>query len=603
MEKLVDWVSENKVLAAAIVVAAIGGGYAVYSYGNGQLPIPKLQKDASKQSKQLPQHASPTNTPKKSSHEESIANTPATHDPNMSKQFAEAIQLKVGGNEEFKKKQYQKAYELYTQAIELYTLDDEERSKMLHNRGRSSFFLKKNDEAIADFTAAMKINPTYAKCIKHRIECFEVAKDERGILRDMMKLAVLNPKDDCPESAKVQALLEKLGKEQADDILETREPVMPSDSVIEPFFNGFGTRFTKPDVTESVEELTTMIEGSPENPELYYKRALAYLAKKEYGSIYDDAEKAVTLYKGLKSPTPEEKKNLVEALSFKGLLQNLRGKFSLALDEWNEALSLDNNHAMTFLRRATAYEEQLGPNSHQLAKNDITKAAKIAPADPAIKYFQAQVAMTENALDAASSLLDDAISLGHGGYMPYLQKTLTLLGKSHTSKEAAIKELDVVFKETDKLFPKEVMCFVYRAQVLLSKAKFAEADILLDAAIRIHKNNPLPYANKGLNCLLWVNSVDPRDASNADKIKEKIEDGIKWLEKAVEIDPKFDMAHNHLAGVAMQRGLFEKAISHYDKIIRYSHAAKEVTTSCQYKEAALAQLENEKEGFRLPQAK
>lgn len=79
--------------------------------------------------------------------------------------IAKALTLKNDGNEHFKKKQYDKAVKVYTEALKLKCSDDELNTMLYTNRAAANFYLGNNRSSLEDAKEALRLNPSHMKAI------------------------------------------------------------------------------------------------------------------------------------------------------------------------------------------------------------------------------------------------------------------------------------------------------------------------------------------------------------------------------------------------------------------------------------------------------
>lgn len=77
-----------------------------------------------------------------------------------------ALDLKVEGNDLFKKEQYKEAIDKYTEALKLCPMDcTNERSILYGNRAAGHIQIEGKSPAIEDCTKSLELNPTYMKAL------------------------------------------------------------------------------------------------------------------------------------------------------------------------------------------------------------------------------------------------------------------------------------------------------------------------------------------------------------------------------------------------------------------------------------------------------
>jgi import receptor subunit TOM70 len=566
LDQITAWVSENK-MAAAAIAAAIGGGIVLYSLKSSSTPAPD---------------PAPEPTKPEVANDDKVEPTPVSLPPVVvptGDPIAQAQELKEKGNTAFKAKKWDVAIDFYTKAIDVYPAEDATCAIFYNNRGACLSHIKpvQHEKIIGDCSKAIKMNPTYVKAYTKRAAQYENIKDNRSALVDYIAAVQISggvekSSGTSPLNMAVDRILQTMGQAAAKAIMDDRVPLIPAVSTLRPFFDGFGTDIYGKEEA-GIAELDRLVAESPKDGSLRYRRAVAHLVAATYSEVYDDAAAAVKLLPA----SSASKAALVDALSLKGTFQHLRGELPLAEQTFQEALALDPNHTLTLIRRAIATLEMPTPDKLKKSQDDLHQAATLEPKNPAVLYHQAQLLMLSQQFASASDGFKKCIDFGHGGYTPWLQLAATKhrLGQSNEAMK--------LFVKVEKLFPNEAMVYIYKGQILMNQGKTDEADAAFAKANSADSANPLPFVNKGM---LYMQGDPPGTPPSVDKIKE----GLDMFEKAIAIEPKCDVAHNHLGQTAMQQKNYAKAITHFNEVIRLVHTADELAMACSFKEAAAAQL-------------
>lgn len=100
---------------------------------------------------------------------------------------------KEEGNNAFKAKDYQRAIELYGQALEVDPTNKDMNAKILQNRAQAYLNLKDYDAAINDCTEALRLDPGYVKAMKVRAKAYGGAERWEDAVRDYKSVAENNP--------------------------------------------------------------------------------------------------------------------------------------------------------------------------------------------------------------------------------------------------------------------------------------------------------------------------------------------------------------------------------------------------------------------------
>eukprot|EP01124_Arcella_intermedia_P020222 TRINITY_DN2771_c0_g1_i2.p1 TRINITY_DN2771_c0_g1~~TRINITY_DN2771_c0_g1_i2.p1 ORF type:complete len:213 (+),score=73.06 TRINITY_DN2771_c0_g1_i2:676-1314(+) len=125
----------------------------------------------------------------------------------LEQRLKEAEELKLIGNDEFQKENYEMAIQKYTEAIQLVPKDHEKSAIFHSNRAAAHLHLSQYKEAVADCDVALKITPLSVKAIHRRANANYQLKEYKKALEDYKKYLELNP---GVSNASVQRLVDEL---------------------------------------------------------------------------------------------------------------------------------------------------------------------------------------------------------------------------------------------------------------------------------------------------------------------------------------------------------------------------------------------------------
>jgi tetratricopeptide (TPR) repeat protein len=126
-----------------------------------------------------------------------------------------ASELKTIGNELFSAKKYDEAIEAYSEALDICPSGDEHsyaRAVFYSNRAACFMELKKYEEAIADCTRCIKLDPRYLKAYVRRSKANEALDNLDDALADMKEAVQIDAR--APNVFMEHARLEKAVKEK-----------------------------------------------------------------------------------------------------------------------------------------------------------------------------------------------------------------------------------------------------------------------------------------------------------------------------------------------------------------------------------------------------
>lgn len=102
---------------------------------------------------------------------------------------------KEEGNTAFKARDYPRAIELWSQALEVDPTNKDMNSKILQNRAQAYINQKEYDSAIKDCTEALRLDPDYVKALKVRAKAYGAAEQWEEAGRDYKAVAEKNPSE------------------------------------------------------------------------------------------------------------------------------------------------------------------------------------------------------------------------------------------------------------------------------------------------------------------------------------------------------------------------------------------------------------------------
>uniref|UniRef100_A0A0N4ZMN8 TPR_REGION domain-containing protein n=1 Tax=Parastrongyloides trichosuri TaxID=131310 RepID=A0A0N4ZMN8_PARTI len=113
----------------------------------------------------------------------------------LSENGKKSLKLKTKGNEYFKNKEYNDAYETYNQGI--FLCDEKKDSQLLaelhQNAAATSFYLENIDKEIYHCNQALKYVPTFIKALKRRASAYEKKRSLKEAADDYLILGSLEP--------------------------------------------------------------------------------------------------------------------------------------------------------------------------------------------------------------------------------------------------------------------------------------------------------------------------------------------------------------------------------------------------------------------------
>eukprot|EP00053_Salpingoeca_punica_P020541 m.211844 g.211844 ORF g.211844 m.211844 type:complete len:573 (+) comp18998_c0_seq1:59-1777(+) len=553
--------SQRRVLLVSAAAAALAGvGYLLY-------------RNASKPAKAVPQKPAATQSKPASS-------TASSTSASTSDVREKAQQLKADGNNEYKKKDYKKAVEAYTEALRILDKKDQDRAVLHCNRAACYLAMDMYENVIKDCTAALEIDNRYVKAFNRRAQAYEKMGERKKALYDYTAVCFVERFGRPQSMQELDRALKELGREIAERIMKTRSHHMPSRSTVQTFFDSFSSISLKEAAT--VSSLNAQIAADESNGELYYRRALALLHAKRYDESFDDVCKAADLLtNALKAASDADREAVqakwVLALNLRGAFYHLRCQYDEAEASFVALLAQVPNHVDTMLKRGCSFME-----TGQIARatEEYERALKLEASNSDVYYHMGQRDFQTGNVEQAFANFSKAVEFAPKNYSPYVQHAVCLY-KMGKPKEALdrFQSIEQKFSNVSDIFCYEAQLYLDLARIQLEQGQpdsenlFEKAVQLLDKSMEKDKQSAMPYFYKSL---IYLN-------------QRKVEKSMELLHEAINVDRQFEHSYQQLAQLYLEMGKLEEAISHYDKCLPLLRTIEEVTVICALREAALAQ--------------
>ncbi|KAL6782782.1 TPR3 [Auxenochlorella protothecoides x Auxenochlorella symbiontica] len=133
----------------------------------------------------------------------------------------QAEALKAEGNTYFKTGDDEKAYELYTAALEVAPAEATQRAVYHCNRAACSLRLARHAEVVTDCSHALELDPTYGKALMRRAAAYEALDDLEHALLDFDKAVELDAGNSAAgaAAARLRPVVEERREKLKDEML------------------------------------------------------------------------------------------------------------------------------------------------------------------------------------------------------------------------------------------------------------------------------------------------------------------------------------------------------------------------------------------------
>ncbi|MBI4833289.1 MAG: tetratricopeptide repeat protein [Planctomycetes bacterium] len=534
--KLIRKIKKNKALSAAIgaaIILALVSGMIVFDYRSGEnkRTRAKLILDKIRMSK--------------SSLEEALNAVDEALEIDPS--FGEVWEVK--GLLYVDKRQYEKAFDAYTKALEL-------NPKLVfsyYKRGVISWEIrKKPDEALADFQKIIEIDPEgyMGYLVKGRLE-YEQGNHEAALKEFNKAIELKNDPEAYLWRATDYVRLKNMKLALADyqKAAQLGEDRFSVQSSLAYFYYAMGT------YDKALEYYNKSLKILPKDPvDLYYR-----------GSVYvelGEAEKALADFN--RSIEVEPVCNDIGYVVYlrRAEIYNHKGDLEKALADFNEAIRIFETMPFKSMKelgnayraRGSQYSEN---GEYKKAIADLEKAIKFDPENPkSYSYIGAAYASLQD-YDKSFYYFNKGIESGKGydcrlyigrGYIYGLRQ------QSNKTLADFEKAIEIAEKYPDQHFFELHMAYTYRGKKYMTEGRFDQAVADFTKAIVIKPGDALLYHNRGYVYLL----------------KQDIDKAIADFTESIKLNPKEPSSYYNRASCYEIASKYEEAIEDGKMYIMYN---------------------------------
>ncbi|KAJ2573990.1 TOM (translocase of outer membrane) complex component [Coemansia sp. RSA 1807] len=473
---------------------------------------------------------------------------------NQEAQAELAQSLKSRGNKFFQAKRYEKAIELYTQALR-FAKDP----VFYSNRAACYAASSDHEKVIQDCTSALELESRYVKALIRRAQAFESTEKFRDSLYDFTTACILEDFGNNLAATSAERVLKKLAEAEAHERVEKRSPRLPSKSFISGYLNSF---------RNSGEEAVATDGENLSEADALFNEALSFTALQEYSQAIDSVEKAVA---AVEKTDGSDVQRVADIYSLRGMFNFLKSNLDQALEDLNKALVVEPSHVRSYLRKANLFTE----------KKDLEEVSSLldqahkADSENAETFFQqGQVHFLKQEFEAASNDYKRAAELDPDFVYPRIQLGVVQF------KVGKIEEAMATFDEAMKKFPTRSDLYNYYGEVLAEQGGYDSAIGAFEKAIELDNTNPLPYVNQAIS--LFQTSGQPDRA-------------LTLIREALKVDPECELAVAALSQIYLQMGMFEESLAMLRRAVDLAKSEEEMISAITFRETTAAQFRFMKE--------
>lgn len=466
--------------------------------------------------------------------------------------------LKEDGNTEFKAKKYNEAIAYYTAALKI-KVDP----VFYSNRSACYAALDDHEKVIEDTTAAINIKRDYTKCLLRRATSYEKLEKYGEAMFDLTAVTI----DGGFNNKSVESILERVLKKKSINIVEKMMDGssfdLPSASTIGSFFGAF-TPDTNP---HGISE-----ESTGADKFLFDAIAQINLNTPEG---YDNADslinQAVEAYDITNlDPVSETAAKASIALEYASAFKFLRNDPTAATIEIEKAIAL-KPRARTYVYRALVNADKA---SFTQALADFEEAKRLEPNSADAYYQLGQLHYMSNELQKSEENFKKATELNPENVYAYVQLAC-IAYKLGNHEDAEAK-----FKSCKSKFPTSPEVPNYYGEILTDKGQLDLACKQFDTASRLQA--ALPVFSVG--ALPLINK-----AYALSKGGERSPEAEQLLIEACQLDPKSEFARTTLAQIKLQNEDVDEAIKLFEESAQLARTFEEKVQATSFAEATKMQ--------------
>ncbi|XP_058125293.1 mitochondrial import receptor subunit TOM70 [Anopheles ziemanni] len=471
-----------------------------------------------------------------------------------------ALKHKNDGNAHFRVGKYDLAIKEYDAAIEhCPTSETTDRGTYYQNRAAAYEQLQNWSAVINDCEKAIECNPKYTKALIRRAKAYEQQGELAKALEDITAACILDQFQNKTSLVMADRILRELGQQHGREAMKAKKEVIPSALFIRNYFSSFNN-----------DPVRKLVVASSE-PKGFIK-AKALFDKGEYDGIVAACTEEI-------ESSESESEYKLEALLLRGTFYNLMACYEEAKQDLEAVIELetaDKKLRSNALIKLASLAMQTQPETPEECFRCFAQAEEIDSTNCDIYHHRGQVYILMDRLNEAITDFEQATKLCPTSgiiatHLCYASYRLALMNKDEQGVQRVLKRFYDVLDQ----FSDCVECYSIMAQVLSEQQAFQDADNVFDKASKIEPDNAQILVHRGLLQLQWRGDID---------------EGVKLIRKAIQIDSKCEFAFETLGSIEVQRGNLVEAIKLFETAIDLARTEMSLVHLYSLKDAAIAQV-------------
>jgi tetratricopeptide (TPR) repeat protein len=238
-----------------------------------------------------------------------------------------------------------------------------------------------------------------------------------------------------------------------------------------------------------------------------------------------------------------EGKNLANAFNNRGLAYNKKGQYDRAIQDLDQAIQLNPQHALAFINRGLAYNNK---GQYDRAIQDYDQAIRLNPQFAEAFGTRGNAYKDKGQYDRAIQDYDQAIRLNPQDAGAFNNRGLAYKDKGQYDR--AIQDFDQVIR----LNPQDAGAFNNRGVAYKDKGQYDRAIQDYDQVIRLNPQDAGAFNNRGL----------------AYKDKGQYDRAIQDFDQVIRLDPQNAHAFNNRGITYYLAGNFDRALGDFEEAHR-----------------------------------
>ncbi|XP_060666869.1 mitochondrial import receptor subunit TOM70 [Drosophila nasuta] len=474
----------------------------------------------------------------------------------------EANNYKTEGNNCYRNGKYDEAISFYDKAID--KCPTEHRTDMAifyQNRAASYEMLKKWNKVKEDCSLSLEYNPRYAKAYYRRARAHEATKDMSECLDDVTATCILEMFQNNNTIVFADRVLKETGRLDAEKGMREHVPVVPSAAFVNTYMRSF--------IADPL-QLMELPASTTDAPLRGFVRARKAFEAQQYDDIIAACTEEI-------ESSESDAQYKVEALLMRGTFHLLGGSFADSKHDFDAILAnADADPTLrvyAYIKRAALF---IQTDERDKGLADFLEAQKLRPDNADVYHQRAQILLLLEQIDEALVEFDTAVRLAPNHAIAYVQKCyaeyrLALLTNDQNRLGRVIRDFELAIEK----FPDCVECYSLMAQVLADQQQFPQAQQFYEKAMKLAPTNPSLLVHQAIMMLQWRGDIDT---------------AVALLNRAIEVDPKCELAYETLGTVEVQRAQLQRAVDLFEKALLYAKSQAELVHVYSLRNAALAQI-------------